>query len=129
MSDGASVTIVNAWLDSILNGVAPTTYDDPWVQLHVGAPGADGTVNVAGETTRIQATGTWIIVSGLSTNPDAVTWVNVSTSETYTNVSLWSDPTDGTFLCSGTITAGAVEPGDNFEIPSGDMTVTQPTAS
>lgn len=129
MADGASSTLVNALLASILNGTAFTTYTNPYVQLHTGAPGSAGTSNVAGESTREQAAGTFIISGGSTTNPDAVNWTSVSTAETYTNVSLWSLATGGTFLASGTITANAVEVGDNFSIPIGDMTISMPTAS
>jgi hypothetical protein len=120
---------VDAFLDSLLNGTAPTTYTNPYVQLHTGEPGAAGTANVAGETTREQLAGTFVPSGGSCTNPDAVNWTSVSTAETYTYVSLWSAGTGGTFIASGTITANAVEVGDNFSIPIGDMTIEMPVAS
>ncbi len=129
MADGVSSTIANAWLASILNGTAPTTYTDPWVQLHTGAPGSAGTSNVAGESTREQLTGTFTISGGSTTNPTAVNWTSVTTDETYTNVSLWSAASGGTFLASGTITATAVAVGNNFLIPVGDMTISIPVAA
>ncbi len=129
MADGAAVGIVDAWLASILNGTAPTTFSAPFVQLHTGAPGAAGTANVAGESTREQATGTFVISAGSTTNPTAVNWTSVTTAETYTNVSLWSAATGGTFLASGTITANPVSVGDNFSIPVGDMTISMPVAA
>lgn len=116
-------------LAAILNGTAFTTYSDPWVQLHIGAPGPNGTANIAGESTREQLTGTFTISGGSTTNPAAVNWTSVSTSETYTYVTLWSAATGGTFLASGTITANAVAVGDNFSIPIGDMTISMPVAS
>lgn len=129
MATGAASGIVNAWLASILNGTAPTTYSAPYVQLHTGAPGSAGTSNIAGETTREQATGTWTISGGSTTNPVAISWTSVSTAETYTDVTLWSASTGGTFIASGTITASAVSVGDNFSIPIGDMTVSMTVAS
>lgn len=129
MALGASATVVNAFLASVLNGTAPTTYTNPYVQLHTGNPGAAGTSNIAGESTRIQATGTFIISAGSSTNPVAVNWSSVTTAETYTDISLWSLATGGTFIASGTITANAVNIGDNFSIPIGDATISMPTAS
>jgi hypothetical protein len=99
------------------------------VQLHTGNPGAAGTANIAGESTREQATGTFTISGGSTTNPNAVNWTSVSTAETYTDVTLWSAPTGGVFLGSGTITANAVAIGDNFSIPIGDMTISMPVAS
>lgn len=129
MADGASTAMVNALLASFLNGTAPTTYSAPYVQLHTGSPGAAGTSNVAGNSTREQATGTWIISGGSSTNPAAVPWTNVSTAETYSHVSLWSASSGGTFLGSGSITANPVNVGDNFSIPIGDATISMPVAS
>lgn len=129
MAAGASVAVVNAWLASITNGTAPTTYANPFVQLHTGSPGAAGTTNIAGETLRVQATGTFIIAAGSTTNPVAISWTSVTTAETYSFVSLWSLATGGVFLGYGTITANAVAIGDNFTIPIGGMTVSEPTAS
>ena len=129
MAVGASTAVVNASLASILNGTAPTTYTNPYVQLHTGAPGSAGTANIAGETTREQATGTFIVSAGASTNPAAINWTSVTTAETYSYITLWSLATGGTFIASGTITANAVAIGDNFSIPIGDATISMPTAS
>jgi|ERR1035437_758709 hypothetical protein len=129
MAVGAAAATINAWLASILNGTAPTTYTGPFVQLHTGAPGAAGTTNIAGNTTRVAATGTWVPSGGSCTNPAAVNWTNVGTAETYADVSLWSLATGGTFIASGTITANAVAIGDNFSIPIGGMTISVPVAS
>lgn len=129
MAVGASATVVNALLASITNGTAFTTYTNPFVQLHTGNPGSAGTSNVAGESTRVQMTGTFVVSGGSTTNPVAVNWTSVSTAETYTDVSLWSLVSGGTFIASGTITANAVAIGDNFSIPIGDLTISMPTAS
>ena len=129
MAVGASTTVVNALLAAITNGTTFTTYTNPYVQLHTGNPGANGTSNIAGESTRIQMTGTFVISAGSTTNPEAVNWVSVTTAETYTDVSIWSAVSSGTFLASGTITANAVAIGDNFSIPIGDLTISMPTAS
>ena len=129
MADGASSTVVNAFLASLLNGSAFTAYGTLYCQLHVGAPGAAGTSNIAGENTR-QAAGTFTAPSGgSSTNNAAVTWTSVTTAETYNNVTLWSASSGGTFIASGTITASAVNIGDTFTIPIGDITVSMPVAS
>lgn len=129
MAVAAAVAIVNAWLASILNGTAPTTYSAPYVQLHTGDPGTAGTSNVAGESAREQATGTWTVSGGSATNPNAINWTSVTANETYTDISLWTAASGGTFIASGTITATAVSIGNNFSIPAGDLTVSMPTAS
>jgi len=126
MADGASNTVVNAFLANILNGTAPPTYGSLQVQLHTGAPGIAGTSNVAGNTTK-QAAGAFTKQSdGNYQNTGAVTWTSVSTAETYSHVSLWNG---ATFVASGAITASPVSVGDTFTIPANGITVTQPFAS
>lgn len=129
MADGASVTVVDAFLAALLNGTAFTNYGGLYVQLHTGAPGSAGTANIAGESTRMAAGAFSTPSAGSSSNLAAVTWTSVSTSETYTNISLWSAATGGTFIGSGTITANAVVAGDTFTIPIGDIAVSMPTAA
>jgi len=129
MADGASSTVVNAFLASLVNGTSFTNYGTLYVQLHVGAPGSAGTSNPAGNTTR-QAAGTFTAPSGgSSTNNAAVTWAGVGTAETYSHISLWSLASGGVFIASGSITANAVSIGDTFTIPIGDITVSMPVAS
>jgi hypothetical protein len=129
MADGASSTVVNAFLASLLNGTAFTNYGTTFVQLHTGAPGAAGTTTIAGNNTR-QASGTFTAPSGgSSTNNAAITWTNVNTAETYSHVSIWSLVSGGTFLASGSITANPVAIGDTFTIPINDITVSMPVAA
>lgn len=132
MAVGASATVVDAFLASILNDVAFTAYGPVYVQLHTGAPGAAGTSNIAGESTRESCGSNSAFAApsgGSTTNSNAINWTSVSTAETYTDVSIWSAATGGVFIASGTITANAVEVGDNFSIPIGDMTVSMPVAA
>ena len=131
MAVGVSATVGNAFLASILNDTAFTAYGPLYVQLHTGAPGPNGTANVAGESTR-ESSGSSPFAApsgGTTTSNNAVTWTDVSTDETYTDVSLWSLATSGVFVASGTITANAVETGDTFTIPAGDITVSIAIAS
>lgn len=129
---GISAVVADALLASILNDTAFTAYGPVYVQLHVGDPGAVGTSNVAGESTRVSAGANSAFGTpsgGSAANLDAITWTSVSTAETYTDVSLWSALSAGTFIASGTITANAVGVGDTFTIPIGDLTVSIPVAS
>lgn len=121
MAVGLSTTAANSLLDSL-----GTSYT--WVKLHVGDPGAAGTSNPAGNTTRQQAT--WGSASGaVKSNTNTITWTGVSTSEDYTHFSAWSASSAGTFGFSGTITANAVTSGDNFTIAIGDLDVSLAVAS
>lgn len=123
MAEGWSAAAADAALDNLV-----ATY--PFIQLHIGAPGAAGTANVAAETTRQDSTGDWAASSGgvVATNAD-LTWLSVAAAEQYTHFSAWTLVTAGAFGYSGTITANAVGIGDDFVIGSGDFTVTQPIAT
>ena len=44
-------------------------------------------------------------------------------------MSLWSAASGGGFIASGSITAGAILAGQNFQIPAGGMSVSLPVAS
>lgn len=113
MAVGFSASIVNTFLDGL---------DDDWIQLHVGDPGAAGTANPAGNTTRKPVS--WAAASGGSKDNDtAITWTTgeVVSSEDYTHASLWSESVGGTFASSGVTTANAVTAGDEFEIAIGQI--------
>jgi hypothetical protein len=129
MADNIASGVANSVLALLLNGTAFAGFAATYAQLHIGAPGAAGTANVAGNSTR-QAAGAFATPSGGTTsNSGAVNWTSVSTSETYTHVSLWSASSGGTFIASGALTAGAILVGQNFTIPAGGMSVTLPVAS
>jgi hypothetical protein len=113
--------------NSLLNALCRnTSYANAsvWVKLHTGDPGAAGTANAAGETTRQQSTFGSVASGGAISNTAAVAWTSVSTSETYTHASLWSASTAGTFLGSAALTQSkTVNSGDNFSVPIGDLDV------
>ncbi len=121
MATGWSSTAGNAALTTLT-----TTY--PWIKLHVGDPGANGTANAAVETDRIQAT--WgSAASGAISNSAQLEWTGVGGTEDYTHFSAWTASTAGTFGFSGTVTANAVTTGDTFTIAIGDLDVTLTLAS
>ena len=129
MADNVSTGVANSILGLILNGTPFSGFSVTYVKLHVGAPGSAGTANPAGNTVR-QACGTFSTPSGGSTsNSAAINWTTVSTSETYTHMTLWDSSSGGTFIASGSITAGAILAGQNFQIPAGGMSVSLPVAS
>lgn len=128
MAEGLSSTHANELLDALLRSDA---YDGPaavYVKLHTGAPGAAGTSNAAGNTTR-QAVTFGASSGGAISNDAAVTWTSVSTSEDYTHFSIWDASVAGNFMISGTITANAVVSGDTFTIAIGDLDITLTVAS
>jgi hypothetical protein len=96
-----------------------------YVKLHTGDPGAAGANNAAANTTRQQATFGAGAASGAISNTAAVEWTNVSNTETYTHVSLWTASSGGTFLGSDDLSSSAaVTAGDTFRIPVGDLDLT-----
>lgn len=126
MAEGMSQTLADACL-----GEADAY---TFVQLHVGAPGAAGTANIANETGRQQATwsapaaGPVANSRGITTTADLV-WTGVSGAEDYTHYTIWTLTSAGAFGHSGTVTANAVLVGDTFRIPAGDLDVYYPVAS
>lgn len=129
-----AVGLAPAVAAGLLNAVAnQTNYTAPaalWVQLHVGDPGAAGTLNPAGNTTRQNITASFpAAATGLVDNDTIITWTNVSTTETYSHYSVHSASTAGTFYWSGAVTGGAVVAGNTFSIPVGALDLTFNTAA
>lgn len=117
-----SDTVANAWLDSLRNTAAQ--FAAVYVKLHTGDPGSAGTSNAATETTRQQATLS-AAAARATTNSAAIEWTNVSTTETYTWISLWTASSGGTFLGRDDLSSSAaVTAGDTFRIPVGDLDLT-----
>jgi hypothetical protein len=116
-----AVATRNSMLDALARNVSYANAA-VWVKLHLGDPGAAGTSNPAVETTRQQATCGAGAASGTISNTVAIEWLNVSTSETYSHISLWTASTSGTFLGSDDLSSSAaVTAGDTFRIPIGDF--------
>lgn len=121
MAEGLSTAAANSALDTLA-----ATY--PWIKLHTGAPGANGTANAAAETTRKQAT--WASASAASVATSAqLQWTAVAGSEDFTHYTAWTASTAGSFGFSGTITANPVTAGDTFTLPSGGLTASFTPAS
>lgn len=116
--------VANSFLDAVARN---TSYAEAavWVKLHLGDPGAAGTASPAAETTRQQATFGSAATGRAISNTAAIEWTNVSTTETYTHVSLWDASTAGNFLGRDDLSSSAaVTAGDTFRIPVGDLDLT-----
>jgi hypothetical protein len=132
MADGFSSTLANAVLN-VLNGTtiatnAFTTSGNVFVQIHTADPGTAGTTSIsAGSSTRQSVTfGT--ASSGSVAISGTPQWTNGGTSETITDISIWSASTAGTFLCSGTLTASQAWASGNI-LQLSSLSVSIPTAS
>lgn len=111
----------NAWLKTLAG--TPFTNVTPYVQLHTGAPGEDGTSNVATETNREIATFN-VPAGSTMTNSTASTWSAVAATETYSHLSIWDASTSGNCLWQGSLTASVgVNAGDDFEIAAGNLSL------
>ncbi len=128
MALGFKGTIADSLLNALLRNTSYTGPAAIYIQLHIGAPGAAGTSNVAGNSTRKVTTFNASSAGAIASSAD-VTWTSVSNSETYSHFSLWDASTVGNFLCSGTMTASAVTAGDTFTITAGSETGTLNVAS
>ena len=113
----------NKLLDAVFNATS-FSVSNVYVKLHIGDPGEAGTANAAGNTSRQEATFP-AASGGAVSNDNTITWTSVSTSETYSHISLWDNSTAGNCLWVGALTAPkAVNAGDTFVIAVGDLDVT-----
>ena len=114
----------NKMLDALTGRGTYTANAAVYVKLHLGDPGAAGTSNAATNTTRQAATFGAAAASGAISNTAAIEWTSVSTTETYSHISLWTASTAGTFLGSDDLSStAAVTAGDTFRIPVGDLDI------
>jgi hypothetical protein len=117
-------SVANSFLDAFARNVSYANAA-VWVKLHLGDPGSAGTSNAAVETTRQQATFGSAAASRAISNTAVIEWLNVSTTETYTHISLWTASSAGTFLGRDDLSSSAaVTAGDTFRIPIGDLDLT-----
>lgn len=103
-----------------------------YMQLHIGAPGPNGTANIAAETDRKSVTWGTPALVGVAvemTHTNDLTWPGVAGSEDYTHASFWTLASGGTFRISGLITASPVISGDDWELPVGAYIIRYPLAA
>ena len=127
MATGISNYLANAWLDALGNATA-FSVTTPYVKLHIGDPGANGTGNPATETTRKAVSFGASAAGALASDAD-VTWTNIAGSQDATHFTAWDNLSAGNFLFSGTITGNAYTAGDTYTISSAALTVSLTVAS
>jgi hypothetical protein len=127
MATGISAYLANAWLDALGNATS-FSVTTPYVKLHVGDPGANGTSNPATETTRKSVSFGASSAGALASDADVV-WTNIAGSQDATHFTAWDNLTTGNFLFSGTITGNSYTAGDTYTISSGGLTVSLTVAS
>ena len=129
MAVNISATLADDLLNLAFKGTTYAGNSTVYAQLHTGAPGSAGTANIATETTREALTLGTAFSAGSAVTTADLTWTSVAATEIYTDITIWTASSGGTFLGSGTITGGSVSSGNNFTIPSGDLTISLPVAS
>ena len=127
MAVGISTSMANSFMNAFANNTS-FTVALPYVQLHTADPGAAGTTSVATETTR-KSISFGASAAGVVLNDVAITWTNIAGSQDATHFSVWDALTNGTFLCSGTITANAYTAGDTYNVAIGAMSVSLPVGA
>lgn len=127
MAHGIGAYLGNAWLNALGNNTS-FAVAQVYVKLHVGDPGAAGTLNPATETTR-KAASFGVASGGVLTSDADVSWTNIAGSEDANHFTAWDSLTTGNFLFSGTITANPYDAGDTYTISSGNLTATLTLAS
>jgi hypothetical protein len=127
MATGISSYLANSWLDALGNATA-FSVTTPYVKLHIGDPGANGTGNPATETTRKSVSFGASSAGALASDAD-VTWTNIAGSQDATHFTAWDNLSAGNFLFSGTITGNAYTAGDTYTISSAGLTVSLTVAS
>lgn len=133
MAVGMSPALANAYLDAlcnntVANGTLSLPIATPYIQLHIGDPGAAGTANTATETTR-KLVSFGAASAGSIANDAAITWTGIAGSQDATHFSLWTASTAGTFLGSGTITANPYTAGDTYNVAIAAATLSLSVAS
>ena len=117
----------NAFGNALRGGGAGTSYTAPanvYAKLHTGDPGEDGTSNAAGETTRKEVT-FGAASGGVISLSNSPSWTAVSTTETYSYVSIWDNVSAGNCLGSGALSSSvAVTAGDTFNLTALTVTIT-----
>jgi hypothetical protein len=127
MATGLSAYLANSFLNALGNA---TTYSvaTPYIKLHVGDPGVNGTTSPAVETTRKSVSFAAAANGAIASDAD-ITWTNIAGSEDATHFTAWDNLTAGNFLFSGTITGNPYTAGDTYTIASGSLTASLTVAS
>jgi hypothetical protein len=107
MAEGLSTTTVSGLLNALRSTGA--AYGPPagnYIQLHTANPGAAGTTAISvGSTTRLAATlNASSGGSALALSSSVGPWTNGGTTETITDISVWTASSAGTFLWSVALT-------------------------
>jgi hypothetical protein len=126
-ADGlATVAVANAWLNTLRNSTSGLPFAAVYAELHTGIPGSAGTSNTSvGSTTRLAVTFSAASGGSIALSGTVGPWTNGGTSETLTDIALWSAATSGTFYISLPLTVSkAWASGDTFTLNTCGLSLT-----
>lgn len=100
----SAVNLANRWLD-LLHGTAFTAVT-PYVKLHIGDPGAAGTLlpSACAPTTRNAATLASASAGSIALASNPTAWTAGAGTESISHISVWDASSAGNFLWSAAIT-------------------------
>jgi hypothetical protein len=111
---------VSNYGENLLLGALP---EKPYIKLHKGDPGEEGTANAAAETTRKQVT-LAAASGGTRKSSTAAEWTGLAAKEIATHWSLWDAATLGNCLWTGAFSEEEpLDAGGSLTIKSGDFEV------
>lgn len=130
MPTGLASSLADDLLDAIGNATNVTAATAFYVKLHVGDPGAAGTSNAAGETTR-KSISFGAASGGVMSNDASVSWTSYPNgTDVISHVSFWDHATAGVFLGSDALAATrSPDTGDTVTLATGDLDFTLTVAS
>ncbi len=120
-------------LDAVFNSVAFNVTGDPYISLHDGDPGEDGSNEIVagGNTYARQQAAFGAAAAGAVDNDAEIQWTDMpdcesaGTNEQLGWVGVWDAVSAGNFLWGGALTvAKNVNAGDTFTIAAADLDVT-----
>lgn len=116
----AAVDFANKVLNHMLRAVGSTAPAANYVAVMIGDPGAAGTTNPAGTTTRVVVTFNAASAGACTMSGTAPSWVAwAGGSQTLSHIAIWDSITAGIFLYSAALTtAKAITNGDTFTLSS-----------
>lgn len=125
MTDGLhTVNSANAMLNALRNVAWQSS--GTYIELHTASPGAAGTTAVSvGSTVRLSATYNAASGGAIALSGAVGPWTNGGTTETITDVAIWTAATAGDFLWSAPLTvAKAWAAGDTLTLNTCGLSIT-----
>lgn len=126
VADGLhTVNSANPLLNGLRN-VSTTVAAATYIELHTAVPGGAGTTSVSvGSTVRLAATYNAASGGAIALSGAVGPWTNGGTTETITDIAVWSAATSGTFYWSAPLTvAKAWASGDTLTLNTCGLSIT-----